>query len=66
MVVLAAAAIVIETLVAVLAVLVTGLVFLGGLVVYIWSFFVPGEKNAREMPPVGANAGEGAAAEAAA
>jgi nitric oxide reductase subunit B len=45
---------------------IAGLVFLGGLVVYIWSFFVPGEKNAREMPQVGANAGEGASAGAAA
>ena len=31
---------------------VAGVVFLGGLVVYIWSFFVPGETKATQMPAV--------------
>ncbi len=38
-----------------------GVVFLGGLVAYIWSFFVPGEKTAAQMAPVG-QAGEGGSA----
>jgi len=47
---------------------IAGLTFLGGLVVYIWSFFVPGEKTAAQMPsmePAGEAPSATAAAEAA-
>jgi len=53
---------------AVSAGLIAGLTFLGGLVVYIWSFFVPGEKTAAQMPsmePAGEAPSATAAAEAA-
>jgi len=46
---------------------VAGLTFLAGLVVYMWSFFVPGEKTAAQMPSMApqGEAASGAAAEAA-
>ncbi|MEW8454413.1 MAG: cbb3-type cytochrome c oxidase subunit I, partial [Candidatus Thiodiazotropha sp.] len=43
-----------------------GVVFLGGLVVYIWSFFIPGEKKAAEMPAMEPQGEERGAVEAAA
>jgi len=39
---------------------VAGVTFLGGLLVYIWSFFIPGEKTAAQMGPVEAQAEEAA------
>ncbi|MCU7934330.1 MAG: nitric-oxide reductase large subunit, partial [Candidatus Thiodiazotropha sp. (ex Dulcina madagascariensis)] len=46
--------------------LVAGVTFLGGLAVYIWSFFIPGERRASDMPAMEAQGSERGAVEAAA